>query len=86
MIWVRTDLPEYSRLCRPAALADEYSKEPDRSERLNHLMVLRAMCRHRTGQVIVVDEADNVARMSEHRATSKQWIYRLAENPEVPTF
>ena len=29
-----------------AGLADDYGNEPDRSERLDHLMVLRAMCRH----------------------------------------
>lgn len=68
-----------------AGLADDYGNEPDRSERLDHLMVLRAMCRHRRDRVIVVDEADDVLRMSERRATSKQWIHRLVENPEVST-
>lgn len=68
-----------------AGLSDDYGNEPDRSERLDHLMVLRAMCRHRRDRVIVVDEADDVLRMSERRATSKQWIHRLVENPEVST-
>lgn len=68
-----------------AGLADDYGNEPDRSERLDHLMVLRAMCRHHRDRVIVVDEADDVLRISERRPTSKQWIHRLVENPEVST-
>jgi AAA+ superfamily predicted ATPase len=68
-----------------AGLTDDYGNEPDRSERLDHLMVLRAMCRHRRDRVIVVDEADDVLKISERRPSSKQWIHRLVESPEVPT-
>lgn len=68
-----------------AGLADDYGNEPDRSERLDHLMVLRAMCRHHRDRIIVVDEADDVLSISERRPTSKQWIHRLVENPEVST-
>ncbi len=68
-----------------AGLADDFGNEPERSERLDHLMVLRAMCRHRRNRVIVVDEADDVLMMSERKGSSKQWINRLVENPQVTT-
>jgi hypothetical protein len=68
-----------------AGLADDFGNEPERSERLDHLMLLRAMCRHRRNRVIVVDEADDVLMMSERKGSSKQWINRLVENPQVTT-
>lgn len=48
-------------------------------------MALRAMCRHRRDRVIVVDEADDVLMLSERKGSSKQWINRLVENPQVAT-
>lgn len=68
-----------------AGLSDDFGNEPDRSERLDHLMILRAMCRHHRDRVIVVDEADDVLMMSERKGSSKQWINRLVEAPQVPT-
>jgi SpoVK/Ycf46/Vps4 family AAA+-type ATPase len=68
-----------------AGLADDFGNEPGRSERLDHLMVLRSMCRHRRDRVIVVDEADDVLMMTERNGSSKQWINRLVENPQVTT-
>lgn len=68
-----------------AGLADDFGNEPDRSERLDHLMVLRAMCCHNRDRVIVVDEADDVLVMSERKGSSKQWINRLVESPQVTT-
>ena len=68
-----------------AGLSDDFGNEPDRSERLDHLMILRAMCRHHRDRVIVVDEADDVLMMSERKGSSKQWINRLVEAPLVPT-
>lgn len=68
-----------------AGLSDDFGNEPDRSERLDHLMILRAMCRHHRDRVIVVDEADDVLMMSERNGSSKQWINRLVEAPQVST-
>ena len=68
-----------------AGLSDDFGNEPDRSERLDHLMILRAMCRHHRDRVIVVDEADDVLIMSERKGSSKQWINRLVEAPQVST-
>lgn len=68
-----------------AGIADDFGNEPARSERLDHLMVLRTMCRHRRNRIIVVDEADDVLIMSERNGSSKQWINRLVENPQVTT-
>ncbi|QTH23039.1 ATP-binding protein [Rhizorhabdus wittichii] len=68
-----------------AGLSDDFGNEPDRSERLDHLMILRAMCRHHRDRVIVVDEADDVLMMSERKGSSKQWINRLVEAPQVST-
>jgi transitional endoplasmic reticulum ATPase len=59
--------------------------EPDRSERLDHLMLLRALCRNQPTNVIVVDEADDVLVLSERKGSSKQWINRLVEDPRVTT-
>ena len=68
-----------------AGLSDDFGNEPDRSERLDHLMILRAMCRHHRDRLIVVDEADDVLIMSERKGSSKQWINRLVEAPQVST-
>lgn len=68
-----------------AGLSDDFGNEPDRSERLDHLMILRAMCRHHRDRVIVVDEADDVLMLSERKGSSKQWINRLVEAPQVST-
>ncbi|WP_207077883.1 ATP-binding protein [Novosphingobium sp. KA1] len=68
-----------------AGLADDDGNEPDRAERLDHLMVLRALCRHQKQRVIVVDEADDVLAMVDRKRCSKQWLNRLVEAPQVPT-
>ncbi len=68
-----------------AGLSDDFGNEPTRAERLDHLMILRAICRHRRDRVIVVDEADDVLMMSERKGSSKQWINRLVEAPQVTT-
>ena len=68
-----------------AGLADDQGMEPDRSERLDHLMLLRALCRNQPTNVIVVDEADDVLVLSERKGSSKQWINRLVEDPSVTT-
>lgn len=68
-----------------AGLVDEDGGEPERAERLSHLMLLRALCRSRKDRLIVVDEADDVLLMHERKNFSKQWLNRLVENPEVPT-
>ena len=68
-----------------AGLSDDQGMEPDRSERLDHLMLLRALCRNQPTNVIVVDEADDVLVLSERKGSSKQWINRLVEDPRVTT-
>lgn len=68
-----------------AGLADEMGDEPDRNERLGHLMLLRALCRHHRERVIVVDEADDVLLMTDRKRMSKQWLNRLVEDPQVTT-
>jgi SpoVK/Ycf46/Vps4 family AAA+-type ATPase len=68
-----------------AGLADDDGNEPERAERLDHLMVLRALCRHQKQRVIVVDEADDVLAMVDRKRCSKQWLNRLVEAPQVPT-
>ena len=68
-----------------AGLTDESGLEPERSERLSHLMLLRALCVRQTNHLIVVDEADDVIEFGEKKNASKQWINRLVEAPVVPT-
>jgi transitional endoplasmic reticulum ATPase len=68
-----------------AGLSDDQGMEPDRSERLDHLMLLRALCRNQPTNVVVVDEADDVLVLSERKGSSKQWINRLVEDPKVKT-
>ena len=68
-----------------AGIADDSGREPTRSERLSHLMLLRALCARRGDAVIVVDEADDVLQLGEKKNASKQWINRLVEAPRVPT-
>ena len=68
-----------------AGLADDVGDEPERSERLDHLMLLRAICCHERDRIIVVDEADDVLIMSDRKRSSKQWINRLVEDPQVTT-
>jgi transitional endoplasmic reticulum ATPase len=59
--------------------------EPDRSERLDHLMLLRAVCAHSPQRMIVVDEADDVLSMLERKNCSKQWLNHLVESPQATT-
>jgi SpoVK/Ycf46/Vps4 family AAA+-type ATPase len=59
--------------------------EPDRSERLTHLMFMRAICQRQSGKLLVVDEADDVLVMTERNGASKQWLNRLVEAPQVST-
>ncbi len=69
-----------------AGLADDDGMEPERSERLAHLMLLRALCRHQKDKIVVVDEADDVLVLREEgKGTSKQWINRLVEEPQAIT-
>ncbi len=68
-----------------AGLSDDQGMEPHRNERLDHLMVLRAICRNQHDNIIVVDEADDVLVLSERKGSSKQWINRLVEDPKVTT-
>jgi len=68
-----------------AGLADSSGGEPDRQERIAHLMVLRALCRSRGDHVIVVDEADDILAPHHPRFGSKQWVNLLVEDPRVPT-
>jgi hypothetical protein len=62
-----------------AGLADDDGDEPTRSERLDHLMLLRALCRHQRQRVVVVDEADDVLAMIDRKGYSKQWLNRLVK-------
>ena len=68
-----------------AGLADDDGMEPERSERLAHLMMLRALCRHQRDKIVVVDEADDVLVLRDGKGTSKQWINRLVEDPQAVT-
>lgn len=68
-----------------AGLTDANGEEPERSERLSHLMMLRTLCKKRRDRIIVVDEADDVLAQGRDRRGSKQWINRLIEEPQVPT-
>lgn len=68
-----------------AGLADANGYEPERSERLAHLLMLRTLCKKRNDRFIVVDEADDVLAQGQDRRGSKQWINRLIEDPQVPT-
>lgn len=70
-----------------AGLADERGGEPTRFERLSHLTLLRALTKGSADSLVIVDEADDVLRMSDLRKNtgSKQWLNRLVEDPQVPT-
>lgn len=68
-----------------AGLTDANGDEPERCERLAHLMMLRSLCKKRKDRIIVVDEADDVLSQGHDRRGSKQWINRLIEDPQVPT-
>ena len=68
-----------------AGLTDSVGFEPDRSDRLSHLLTLRVLCGGRNDKVIVVDEADDVLAIHRHKDASKQWINRLVETPQAPT-
>lgn len=70
-----------------AGLADEQGGEPTRQERLSHLGLLRSMSKGTNDILVVVDEADDVLRMSNFpgHSGSKQWLNRLVEDPQVPT-
>ena len=68
-----------------AGLTDDDGMEPERSERLAHLMMLRALCRHQKDKIVVVDEADDVLVLRDGKGTSKQWINRLVEDPQAIT-
>lgn len=68
-------------------LSDEQGGEPTRGERLAHLALLRSLGKETKDTVAIVDEADDVLRLSDFRnhAGSKQWLNRLVEEPHVPT-
>lgn len=66
-------------------LSDDEGGEPSRGERLDHAIMLRTLCRSRKDRLLVIDEADDVLTMSERRGSSKQWINRFVETPEVST-
>lgn len=70
-----------------AGLADEQGGEPTRTERLSHLMLLRALTKGSAESLVIVDEAEDVLRRSDFQknAGSKQWLNRLAEDPQVLT-
>lgn len=71
-----------------AGLADERGGEPSPSERLTHLRLLRALSRHRTDRLLVVDEADDVLAYHNSRgreSRSKQWLNCLVEADGTPT-
>jgi len=65
--------------------SNESAGEPDRRERIAHLMVLRALSRTRADRLIIVDEADDILAPSHREFGSKQWVNRLVEDPQVPT-
>ena len=68
-----------------AGLEDAKGREPTRTERFDHLGLLKALCKHGQGHVLVMDEADDVLSMAGRRDVSKLWINRAVEYPELPT-
>lgn len=68
-----------------AGLEDAQGREPTRTERFDHLGLLKALCQHGQRHVLVMDEADDVLSMANRRDVSKLWINRAVENPELPT-
>lgn len=68
-----------------AGLEDAQGREPTRTERFDHLGLLKALCQHGQRHVLVMDEADDVLCMAGRRDVSKLWINRAVENPELPT-
>lgn len=67
-----------------AGLSDDFGNEPDRSERLDHLMILRAMCRHHRDRVIVVDEADDVLMLSERKGVQSSGLTVSSKHRRFP--
>ena len=70
-----------------AGQCDEGGREPDRRERLAHLMTLRALTRGDQKHMIVMDEADDVLLLDpeERGHRSKLWLNNLVEDGERPT-
>lgn len=68
-----------------AGLEDAKGREPTRTERFDHLGLLKALCQHGQRHVLVMDEAYDVLCMAGRRDVSKLWINRAVENPELPT-
>lgn len=71
-----------------AGEADEDGLEPDRNERVNHLVMLQALTRRSRTHLLVVDEADDIllrGPLHMFSRSSKLWLNRLVENVAVPT-
>ena len=70
-----------------AGEADDSGGEPDRSERLAHLLLLRALLRNDRRRLIVMDEAEDVLVLGERERgrRSKLWLNRLVETNDGPT-
>lgn len=71
-----------------AGLEDENGSEPSRHERLSHLAILRALVRKDPARLVVMDEADDVLRLStvvDRGFRSKLFLNRLIEEAERPT-
>lgn len=68
-----------------AGLVDDNGHEPNRSERLAHLGLLKALCAQGGNRVLVMDEADDVLSFARRREASKQWVNLAVEEPGVST-
>ncbi|QVM85176.1 AAA family ATPase [Novosphingobium decolorationis] len=70
-----------------AGLVDRRGGEPDRSDRMSHLALLRILGAGESRTLIVVDEADDVLHvpMRDSESGSKLWRNRMVEDPRVPT-
>lgn len=71
-----------------AGLEDDRGGEPDRRERLAHLLILRSLTRGDARKLLVMDEADDVLELGHSigRADrSKLFLNRLIEEDERPT-
>lgn len=67
---------------------DDSGGEPERSERIAHLNVVRALTRRSRGHLIVIDEAEDLmfSPSSARRQTfSKIWLNRMIEGSMGPT-
>jgi MoxR-like ATPase len=71
-----------------AGLEDDHGGEPDRRERLAHLLVLRSLTRGDVSKLLVMDEADDVLELghsSGRAGRSKLFLNRLIEEDERST-